>query len=419
MAKKKKQSEHARQKVLMAQHRNEFMRRLKHICDLINPEVSVYDLLTEIDRLSIYQFRSAPAKAVVAPGSKVPHDMLDNIESTFKKTMASVEIELTKGTGVYISPSDFFNIVFPLEIFLQDEKFQIPGREYFEEFLKDRQRVERYVDKVLLLKKVMEMYCSDISKCLCCIYCDFKILHPDEHDYRRQVTLEVSTVEPEKQQVIIDGVSRTAYRLAWVIEGEPYLISIPVAKIDANSRFPDLRIQVYVQQHALDRLMERAGITWRGMIHMEMVLSILKADIIRNSHGDLLITHTMSGKKVGYFRAVSVDGIIFIRTFLFLTNNGTPEGKKLEQLTGLQKLDKEYLNIDRLETLAHSDILENEEVCSLFKKAGCQPLLELCEIVKNDSIMKEYLPEKQIEIASRMSEYLKSEKDAGIRIVPE
>ena len=49
-----------------------------------------------------------------------------------------------------------------------------------------------------------------------------------------------------------------------------------------------------------------------------------------------------------------IEGKIVIRTFLFVTNNGTPEGKKLAQITGLQKLDKKYLALDKLSTFMTS-----------------------------------------------------------------
>jgi hypothetical protein len=41
------------------------------------------------------------------------------------------------------------------------------------------------------------------------------------------------------------------------------------------------------------------------------------------------------------------EGKLVIRSFLFLTNDGTPEGWKLRALTGLAKRDKKYLEIEK------------------------------------------------------------------------
>jgi hypothetical protein len=83
--------------------------------------------------------------------------------------------------------------------------------------------------------------------------------------------------------------------------------------------------------------------------------------------------------KAGYFRVDVIDGKIVIRTFLFVTNNGTPEGQRLGKITGLQKLDKKYLAIDKLSTFMTSDIGQNENIKKIFIDSGCQCLLDLYE----------------------------------------
>ncbi|MDZ7608589.1 MAG: hypothetical protein U5K79_24065 [Cyclobacteriaceae bacterium] len=71
--------------------------------------------------------------------------------------------------------------------------------------------------------------------------------------------------------------------------------------------------------------------------------------------------------------------IILIRTFLFITNASTPEGQLLEKNTGLQKLDKKYLALDKCSTYVNSDIGKSEKVREIFISAGCQCLLDLYE----------------------------------------
>jgi hypothetical protein len=71
--------------------------------------------------------------------------------------------------------------------------------------------------------------------------------------------------------------------------------------------------------------------------------------------------------------------MLVIRTFLFITNNGTPEGKKLHELVGLQKQDKKYLALDKVSTFINHDLRTNETMRRLFIEAGCGDLLELTE----------------------------------------
>ncbi len=81
--------------------------------------------------------------------------------------------------------------------------------------------------------------------------------------------------------------------------------------------------------------------------------------------------------KAGYFRFDVVGNIIVVKTFLFLTNSGTPEGDLLAKNTGLKVLDMKYLTIDKLSTFMSSDIANNVQINKIFTDAGCQSLFEL------------------------------------------
>ena len=123
----------------------------------------------------------------------------------------------------------------------------------------------------------------------------------------------------------------------------------------------------------------------------------------------MLIACYTNELKIGYFVAELVDGIVLIRTFLLLTNGGTPEGDKLAQLTGLEADDRKYLSIDTLQGLANSDITQNENICNLFCAAGCGSILELCKKINNEPAMMWLLDKSQPKnmIADLIDEYLK------------
>jgi hypothetical protein len=130
--------------------------------------------------------------------------------------------------------------------------------------------------------------------------------------------------------------------------------------------------------------MERSGYVIPGMCKLDMIAAIFTPVVTKIGKDRYLIEYRMAGIKIGYLLAEMIDGILIIITFLLLTNNGTPEGDKLAKLTGLEKLDKEYLMIDNLRSLASSDILESEIVCKLFRDAGCQSILDVCEKLRDN-----------------------------------
>ena len=71
------------------------------------------------------------------------------------------------------------------------------------------------------------------------------------------------------------------------------------------------------------------------------------------------------------------EGMLVIRTFLFITHAGTPEGKKLQELAGLQRHDNKYLALDKVSTFINHDLRSNEAMRRLLIEAGCGDLLEL------------------------------------------
>ncbi len=60
-----------------------------------------------------------------------------------------------------------------------------------------------------------------------------------------------------------------------------------------------------------------------------------------------------------------------------MTNSGTPEDQKLEDISRLKKIDKQYLAIDKLSTFQVSDIADNNELKELFEEAGCGLLFKI------------------------------------------
>jgi len=134
---------------------------------------------------------------------------------------------------------------------------------------------------------------------------------------------------------------------------------------------------VYIQTHAINRIYERLDCVnvlafWRSVFTS---LSGLKWN--RGPHNTFLFDFKLYGKKVGYLVVSFQQGIALIQTFLLTTHNGTPDGNRLASLTKLNKLDMQYLTIDKLSAFYTSDIADNPEVKKLFIDAGCADLFDI------------------------------------------
>jgi len=102
---------------------------------------------------------------------------------------------------------------------------------------------------------------------------------------------------------------------------------------------------LYIEHHALNRFEER---TFSPKDYVQIYLAkafIYGTPEVIVYRGQVLIACHCARHKVGYF-LVSYHGDKWvIRTFLFLTNEGTPEGTKLKEIVGLEKEDAKYLMI--------------------------------------------------------------------------
>jgi hypothetical protein len=83
------------------------------------------------------------------------------------------------------------------------------------------------------------------------------------------------------------------------------------------------------------------------------------------------------GIRIGYFVGNVIGGKVLIRTFLFLTMQGTPESKLLYQRLGVRRADIERLGLDELATYLYTDLGDDEQLARILTDCGCGGLLEL------------------------------------------
>jgi hypothetical protein len=178
------------------------------------------------------------------------------------------------------------------------------------------------------------------------------------------------------KRVKLDGHFRDVFPLQWTgIKGklEPVMIRPDDIGYPAEYNQPAL---VCIQQHALTRLIERLSLAPGMLLYMLDVFFRNRPTGIYYNNAKLLVFN-VGGKKLGYLVTDLLDNMLVIRTFLFLTNDGTPEGRKLAELTQLQRPDKKYLSIDTLEGVNSLRLSEDAPLSALFTEAGCANLLDL------------------------------------------
>jgi len=326
----------------------------------------------------MFQNRYPTLKAKADPTSKIDKTRVVQFNKLMNKFISDRYIELDNGGKVYLSWYLSEGLIL-INYIAEMAEVQFPNavqlREAFSPYLPGSEVHEMIEDMLIELVHDTSIFLSDLRHTI--INAD---ISQTAFFDREAITNDVFIQEfrPEKSSIILDGEKRSITSLSW-IDGDMQWIPTQVKPSILGFKTGSLAIplEVYIQQHALAKLQERIDIT-PGILHY-MAFMIMNQPEIKHHKNDnsSLVEYYLSDQKVGYLLVSLVDAKLIIRTFLFLTNDGTPEGKKLNQLLSLDKQDKKYLMIDTLPTFNSYHIDQNEHLSKLFREAGCAPLLKL------------------------------------------
>ncbi|HNW52055.1 MAG TPA: hypothetical protein PKH79_13300 [Prolixibacteraceae bacterium] len=210
---------------------------------------------------------------------------------------------------------------------------------------------------------------------------------------------------PKPIEIKIGDTYRPIFEVGYTHELQFRHIHIPIAKLKLGPTYPsNINVPVFIQSHALYRLYERMDKLPAYFIQTFACDSLIKADVRKTAPYSFLISYRYENFKIGYFAADFIKNKLVIRTFLLLTQEGSPEAQKFKRLTGLTRDDIEYLKITKLSTFIGSDISKNERLKSIFDEAGLSGIYQFA-----DSIY--CWTETNFHVATLLNQYLNTESD--------
>jgi len=136
-------------------------------------------------------------------------------------------------------------------------------------------------------------------------------------------------------------------------------------------------LEVYIQDHALHRIRERLTITPIGYVYDNIGRSMLNPVIVGKSGPSYMVEYRYFSNKLGYLIVSVDDGIALIRSFKFITMTGTPEFYALKHRLKGSREDFEYLGLDTLDILLHSDIPHDPQLRQIFVECGLGHLFDI------------------------------------------
>ncbi len=380
--KRKRSTSNQKQKILQIQYRKESLLKLIKVIQIIYGDKLMSTIpVSIITQAYINRLRSF--KIIASPGCSVPASILNEARQKLKAITKNMTISVIPAK-LEVSLDDFFTMVLTASLILPwsfennpgvSESVKLKSAE-FNATLEDTLRTaNEKIYNVLLAFGLCE---NDMGKIQYYLTHNFTTNASLENGLGNSIT--ISTYKIESSSIIVDNIPRPVIRVGYAFPdfGIDW-VSIEASDLKFAGYSSDNPLDVYIQSHALQRLSERIDCFHTGSLHYNMFLSLKFPKIFYDSNHNILIEFRYFEVKAGYFLAEIIEDKILIKTFLFITNNGTPEGQKLGSLTGLQKFDKKYLALDKLSTFMTSDIGKNEMVKELLISAGCGCLLDLYE----------------------------------------
>jgi hypothetical protein len=376
---KKKSNKHIHWKITKAQHKKNFFKTIQFVCSA-SGAANIYKMIPERELERIYENRVRTFKLIAAKGNEIPIDTLKDLNAIFPILLRGYTIPIVEG-GPEISLDKYFTVGLSFKFYLKklnENGFHNASliKQSLEQFILDKTGHDgafKGLDDIMHIFSFIE---SNLNSQVYWLSSDVTAKYDKAGGIRFLIEIHCHT--PEQIHVTLDNIPRPAIRVCWgkANHGVQY-VSIKHSDLGIASSFAELPLDVYIQTHALLRLKERIDCLGPGIEQYNLFLSLKKVKAHRDNAGNYFIEYRLFETKAGYLLADIKDGVLIIRTFLFVTNISTPEGQKLHEISGLGKLDIKYLAIDKLSSFMTDEFSHNKELTNIFEQAGCECLLKL------------------------------------------
>jgi len=399
--KRKKKAGSQPQKVKHNQQRNKFLESFRHISRLLDCS-DLYDKIPGKEMDMFYMIHFSSIRVEADTGQKISARLIKFYNWFINNWLKEKTIELYQD-GPIISLYDYFTIIYTFTYYSEVVEKSIA----FKVTTEIKHVMEKHMDLNELSNQAMYLLLPMLvvaslfrSNPLSSIYFfDVFIQQCKVAKVNSVMKILVSKKQVDRLSIILNGKQRTVYRMGFPMSFGAFKWT----QFDAKTlKMPSLDskqpLDVYFQAHALDRLYERCDCFSPVRLHSGLVVSLESPEILVMRGNKRLIEYKLNEEeKLGYLVAEVVNNLVIIRTFLLLTQDGTPEGDRLKSIMSSSKEDAKYWALDRLSTFVASDIHKNESLKQIFVQAGCGGLFK---VKTNEDAL-----ERTIEQADAMVKY--------------
>lgn len=191
---------------------------------------------------------------------------------------------------------------------------------------------------------------------------------------RRKSTYHVvlRCLKPKPAVIEVDRSRRPVFRCT-LFASPPEAKELSWPRSELGVTFGPDEFPVYMQSHVLEQLKRRIPFS----SPVSVTLSLGKPVFVKRDDDSILVEYRCGDHRLGYFVGAVIGDKVLIKTFLFLTMQGTPEADLLYKKLRLTRKDIEYTRLDELSLFAAPDIRQDKELTRMLQQCACGHLLEL------------------------------------------
>lgn len=391
-SRKKKERLRRRHEEYLAQVavKKEFQAALLRVLDVLEL-TDLYHQLPLIVQNRFLYLRTRSVRLVLGEGVRPSRRILEQMRSALSMLLKKDKVPPLHGYREVIL-EDLFTAGMTLFFYGASK----PGLKCSQKEMAFREKLNPFVEKFIQIDSPAVLVMGDA---LSSIAITFSRVNQSMYDFKldlytegvglsmkRSCSAVLCQIKAVTKNFIILGKSRPAYKVGGITQRIGFQwASITYDKLGIDSPFGVLSIDVYIQSHALIRMRERLDSIYHAQLDFILNYSLICLKKAVTYKSNKLIPAYLREKKIGYFLVEIVDGIALIKTFLFVTNTGTPEGDKLDEELNAGRIEKEFLKLDRLSTYVNSDLPEDPRIRATFEKVGLGYLCNLDRKIYSNS----------------------------------
>ncbi|TAJ09200.1 hypothetical protein DMA11_20510 [Marinilabiliaceae bacterium JC017] len=369
-----------------------------------------FRLLTKQDQIDIYFCRVHYRKPRASEGNEIPTSIIKRLDNACHFFLNARLCKFPLSTSELLSVNELMPLV-ALSDFL--EYYVTPKRKQeltqaFAPLLETQETFGTPIQNMYFYYNYIQLMLNRCDKTMYGFNTTFKS--------RRETTkglyheLIIQNYPARSSQAWLNGKKRTVFQLGWPRVNENMSWQyLPVSCLGDLYKGTKKHLPICIQSHALKRFYDRVSIIDSRIANIHLDISFGRNDLFSIYQNNILLAYYYNSIKIGYFLANLVGNRVIIRTFLLVTHHYTPEGNKLEELSGLAKEDISYWKIDDLNTFLKNNLDDHPKIKALFEAAGIASLLEIRNVLNRDETTNSFNMHALVEYINRGNEHINNE----------